>query len=201
MQTPVIHAAESRGRDGVMHVAVAQPAHGHVARPPEPLVVVEVSTDPTARNITSIVEPRPVQAWPTPSAARPVKGANILLVCIFGACLIVAAGIGAMLLGRYRATAAAPANPPASSVSAPAMQPPAVVAAPIPTPPAVATTSAPVQASPSVSAAVDNSASAVGESAPTSTHHASPHSSARPHAAPVHSNSATHAEELERGID
>ena len=125
MQTPVVNASESRGRDGAAHVAVGHPAQGHASGPAEPLVVVDVSTDPTSRSIASIAS-----ADTTPPTFEPLPKRNklpvVLVLCIFGACLILAVGIIGTLAAKYFPGPAA--EPAASSPAAPSA--PALASAP-----------------------------------------------------------------------
>ncbi|WP_394842732.1 hypothetical protein LZC95_37380 [Pendulispora brunnea] len=200
-QTPIAHVAESRGRDGASHAAIVMPAQGQAPRPIEPLVVVDVGTDPTSRSVTAAVSP-PMHASisEVPRGVPRTKGRVILMLCIFGVCLMLAVGILGTLAAKYL-----PHAPPQASAGATAT--PSARASIKPTAPAVAspslsaTAAAPKPAASPTGVPPTASAPSEDEPAPPS-RSPSPRSTSSPRPSkPAASPSVRHANELERGID
>ncbi|WP_394822130.1 hypothetical protein [Pendulispora albinea] len=206
-QTPVAHTAESRGRDGAVHVAVVQPAPGQVARPAEPLVVVDVSTDPTSRSLDAIVSNDVARN----GALARGKATLVVAVFLFGVCLILAVGILGTLAAKYipdaPAASAAPAAAepraaptihisPAAAASSPSSQKSPIADEP----------SAPRVPAASPAAASPAAASPAGAPGSAS---AAPHPSAKARAIPATGSASSpsgatragHVSDLERSVD
>ena len=211
VQAPVAHVAESRGRDGASHAAIVQPAPGHVEGPAEPLVVVDVGTDPTAHSVSSLGALPPAVS-DVPHGVPRAKSSVVLMLCIFGACLFLAVGIIGTLVAKY--VGPNPASPSASPVSsgavvvkpasrAPAASVPSSLATPpldtaAPAPPAA---SSPAASPPPAAAETEEPSVAAPSGRPASTHTSGSHGPAKSPNAPAQPGNVRHAGELERGVD
>ncbi|WP_394832170.1 hypothetical protein LVJ94_37210 [Pendulispora rubella] len=196
-QTPIAHVAESRGRDGASHAAIVQPAQGQAPRPIEPLVVVDVGTDPTSRSVTSAVStPTHAAISEVPRGVPRTKGRVILMLCIFGVCLMLAVGILGTLAAKYL-----PHAPQQQAREGAATVTPSARAALKPPSPAVASPSISAPKASAVPPPPSSEPEQADESAAPSRPPASRSTTSRPSKSSAPSAPVRHANELERGID